>query len=89
MVPPKAHNARVEDNDPFWKSINLNLLTKVTNEHVCVLTSCSMASFATTKLTTRIVVVWPLELSVEASWPSVAGGASAPIASTFNIDLAG
>lgn len=73
---------------PCGSQLILNLLTKVFNEHVNVLTSCYVAPFAIVKPIVIIVVVRPLVLSVKASCPSVASGASAPIANTFDIGFA-
>ena len=69
MVAPKAPNAKVEDDDSFWGSINFEAIISA---------GCSMAPFANVEHDVGIVVVWP-------SWSSVVGGALAPFANTFNI----
>ena len=69
LVAPKAPNAKVEDDDSFWGSINFEAI---------ISTGCSTAPFANVEHDVGIVVVWPSRLSV-------VGGTLAPIANTFNI----
>lgn len=72
-------NARVDDDNSFWESINFKFIGKFISKNVFVSTSCFATSFAIVDLIVSIVVVRPLGLSI-------VGGAFAPIANTFNID---